>query len=430
MHPALRLPYAALALAADVAAALAPAGDGKLRRSFRARRGAVDRLRAWASTQRDPARPLVWFHAPSVGEGLQARPVIERLRLTHPSWQLAYTHFSPSAERFAAGLDVDVRDYLPFDRAAHAHALLDALRPSALVFSKLDVWPVLTEVAAARGVPLGIISATMSERSSRRGPLAAALSRDAFAAIRSVGAIDPADADRLTATGVAAARITVTGDTRYDQVVARARDTDRHGPLLAPLRSPRPTVVAGSTWPSDERVLLPAWRALRVLVPDARLIIAPHEPTDAHCAPIRRWAADERLTLAALADARGEHDVVLVDRVGVLGELYALADAAFVGGGFHAAGLHSVLEPAAFGAPVLFGPRFHGSRDARMLYECRGGEPVRDVQELVRALRILFTEPDTRTRAGEAALAMVREGIGAAERSAALVERLVSGSAA
>src|SRR5690606_25392978 len=163
-----------------------------------------------------------------------------------------------------------------------------------------------------------------------------------------------------------------------------------------------------------------------VAIPDARLIIAPHEPTAAHLAPISRWATEAGLTLATLDAARADADVVLVDRVGVLGDLYALADAAYVGGGFHAAGLHSVLEPAAFGVPVLFGPRHHMSRDARLLYESRGGEPVRDTPELVRALRILLTEPDTRSRAGEAAVATVREGLGAAERSVALVETLTS----
>lgn len=426
MHPALRLPYAIAALAADAAARLPLPGEGKIARSLRARRGARTHLEQWATTHRDPARPLLWVHAPSVGEGLQARPVLERLRAQHPDWQLLYTFFSPSAERFADALDVDVRGYLPFDRRAHAERLLTALRPSAIVFSKLDVWPMLAESAAARGVPLGLISATMSELSGRRGPLAKALSRDAFAALRAVGAIDMADADRLVGAGVAKTRITITGDTRYDQVALRTQNLDPEAPLLRRLRTPRPTLVAGSTWPADERVLLAAWRALRVVVPDARLIIAPHEPTAAHLAPITAWAAVAGLSLATLDAARADTDVVLVDRVGVLGDLYALADAAYVGGGFHAAGLHSVLEPAAFGVPVLFGPRHHMSRDARLLYESRGGEPVHDTPELVRALRILFTEPDTHARAGEAALGVVREGIGAAEKSAALVEQLLA----
>jgi 3-deoxy-D-manno-octulosonic-acid transferase len=426
MHPALRLPYAAIAFAADAAARLPLPGDSKVVRTLRARRDALTRLTEWGSTHRDPSRPLLWLHAPSVGEGLQARPVLELLKDAHPDWQFCYTFFSPSAERFAATLPVDVRGYLPFDRRANAERLLDALRPTALVFSKLDVWPTLTERAAARGVALGLISATMSEGSGRRGMLAQALSREAFAALQKVGAVDATDADRLVATGVQAARITITGDTRYDQVAARSAATDRASALLRPLQSTRPTVVAGSTWPADEQVLLAAWRALRVALPDVRLIIAPHEPTNAHLNPIRRWASESGLSLASLSEARGDADVVLVDRVGVLGELYALADAAFVGGAFHAAGLHSVLEPAAYGLPVIFGPRYHGSRDARLLTECRGGEAVHDVQELVRALRILLTEEDTRRRAGSAALAMVREGLGAAERSARMIEQLTT----
>jgi 3-deoxy-D-manno-octulosonic-acid transferase len=265
----------------------------------------------------------------------------------------------------------------------------------------------------------------MTEGSGRRGALAQALTRDAFRALDAVGAIDAADADRLTAVGVRAERVTITGDTRYDQVHARAAVRDLHAALLATLTSPRPTLVAGSTWPTDERVLLSAWRALRVAVPDARLIIAPHEPTEAHCAPIEAWAQGAGLSISRLGAARATHDVVLVDRVGVLGDLYGLADAAFVGGGFHAAGLHSVLEPAAFGVPVLFGPRHHTSRDARLLWESNGGQPVHDAPELVRALRILFTESDTRARAGDSARATVIGGLGAAERSAALVEQLM-----
>lgn len=426
MHPLLRAPYAVAALAAELVARLPVPGDGKVARSLRARRDATDRLIAWAATHRDPTRPLIWVHAPSVGEGLQARPLLERLRERHPEWQLCYTFFSPSAERFAASLDVDVRGYLPFDRAGTASRLIAALAPTALVYSKLDVWPLLTEEASRRGVRLGLIAATMSEGSGRRGPLARALSREAFAALDAVGAIDPADADRLVDAGVQRNRITLTGDTRYDQVAARAAALDRESPLLTRLRSVRPTLVAGSTWPADEKALLPAWRALRVAVPDARLILAPHEPTAAHLVPIQRWASEAELSLATLDRATSEHDVVLVDRVGVLGDLYALGDAAFVGGGFHAAGLHAVLEPASYGIPVLFGPRYHGSRDARILFECRGAEPVHDTQELARALRILFTENDTRERAGEAALATVREGVGAAERSVTLVEGLVA----
>lgn len=425
MRAALAWTYRAATAVAEWAAWLPLPGQGKVARSLRSRRHALRPFDAFAQSGRDASRPLVWIHAPSVGEGLQAKPVLQLLRERRPDVQLVYTYFSPSAESMARGLDVDLAAYLPFDRARNAVALLDALRPNALVYSKLDVWPLLTTAAHRRGVRLGMISATLSPRSGRSGTLARALLHDAYAAFDAVGAVDPDDADRLVSLGVRRERIRLTGDTRYDQVAARARARNLSSPLLAGLRSARPTLVAGSTWPADEAVLLPAWRALRVAVPDARLIIAPHEPTEAHLAPIRRWAQEASLTLAMLDAASPEDDVVLVDRMGVLGDLYALGTAAFVGGAFHAAGLHSVLEPASFGIPVLFGPRHHGSRDARLLYEARGGEPVHDVPELARALRILFTEPDTRARAGDAALAVVRDGVGAAERSHRLVEGLL-----
>lgn len=429
MNSALRLGYEAAAqvarATASLTAAVAPNAAAKPLRALRARRGIRERYRAWGAAGRDPARPLVWMHAPSVGEGLQARPVLELLRRTHPELQLAYTHFSPSAESFARALDVDFRDYLPFDTAGDARAALDALRPTALVFAKLDVWPILSEHARARGARLGLISATLADASSRRSPLASALLRDAYRILGAVGAIDAADADRLLALGVRPEALTVTGDTRYDQVWQRAEGA--RGPsvpsLVRRLRSSRPTLVGGSTWPPDEEVLLPAVLRARGVLPHMRLIVAPHEPTEGHRAPIERWAKANGVALARLDAAGPDTDVVLVDRVGVLGDLYALADAAFVGGGFHAAGLHSVLEPAAFGAPVLFGPRFHASRDAVLLLERGAARAAADAATLADAI-IAWLGPDGH-RAGLAARALVKSGLGAAQRSLELVESLL-----
>jgi 3-deoxy-D-manno-octulosonic-acid transferase len=173
-------------------------------------------------------------------------------------------------------------------------------------------------------------------------------------------------------------------------------------------------------------VLLPAFAALRVACPHARLIIAPHEPTPDHVGRIVEWAQLASIAVARLDDPRAvEADIVVIDRVGVLGELYALADMAYVGGGFHSAGLHSVLEPAAFGAPVLFGPRNDGSRDAALLAQRGGGVAVATEAELVRRLRLWSTDVAARREAGDYARALVRSGVGAAERSFELVERLV-----
>jgi 3-deoxy-D-manno-octulosonic-acid transferase len=426
MHLLLRLPYAAAGAAARTAAALAPAGRGKVLTSLRARRGIRARFAAWGAGGRDARRPLVWMHAPSVGEGLQARPVIERLRARRPDVQIAYTFFSPSAEGFARRLGADFCDYLPFDTAADARAALDALRPAALVFSKLDVWPTLAEHAAMRGVRLALISATLPESSARRSTIGALLLRDAYGALDAVGAVSGEDAARLAALGVRAGRMTVTGDARYDEAWAHAVSAEHQLALLGPLRSARPTLVAGSTWPGDETPLFEAWRTVRERLPEARLVIAPHEPVPAHLGPIARWAAGAGLRCATLADpAAGTADIVLVDRVGVLGDLYALATVAYVGGGFHAAGLHSVIEPAAFGAPVLFGPRHSASRDAALLLGCGGGFGVSSAGEIATRTLTLLTDPAARAAAGSRARELVQAGLGAADRSAELVGKLL-----
>ncbi len=426
MNPLLRALYAGAGAVARAAIRTGLPGDGKLSRSLAGRRGLIERYRAFGRAGRDQSRPLVWFHAPSVGEGLQATPVMQRLRGQRPEVQLAYTHFSPSAAAFAERTGADFHDYLPLDAAAEMSAALDALQPGVLIFSKLDVWPILVEQAVKRGVRLGMISATLAEGSGRRGGLAAALARDAYAALEAVGAIDDADASRLIEIGVRESVIRVTGDTRYDQVWARAAAVGTSAPWLERFRGARRmTLVAGSTWPADEAVLLPAWRDLAGAHPGAlRLIIAPHEPTAGHLVPIEAWAAQAGLRCARLdAPADATADVMLVDRVGVLGDLYAVADAAFVGGGFHAAGLHSVLEPAAFGAPVVFGPRFANSRDAELLIRNGGGFAVRDARELASLLTTMLATADSgdRRNAGDAARKRVEVGLGAADRATDLV---------
>jgi 3-deoxy-D-manno-octulosonic-acid transferase len=422
VHGALRVGYEGAARLACALAAVAPSSGNKLARTFAERRGIVSRFEAFV---RDPYRPLLWMHAPSVGEGLQARPVIDLVRNRMPSTQVAYTYFSPSAREFAAGLSVDFRDALPFDATPDMRRALAALSPTALVFSKLDVWPTLAREASERGTRLGLVSATLARGSSRRSFIAGALLRDAYSRLDQVGAISAADADRLVALGVPTTRITVTGDTRYDQVGARARAVDGDSSLLRPLASDRPTLVAGSTWPADDAVLLPAWAAFAARTPSVRLIIAPHEPTHAHLAPIERWASDAGLRVARFGSDARDADVVLVDRVGVLGDLYAIATAAFVGGGFHAAGLHSVLEPAAFGAPVLFGPRHEGSRDATLLLDADAAISVDDAASLTRALERWLGVGGEQHEAGESARRIVHAGLGAAERSYAIVNALM-----
>ncbi|HEV7839895.1 MAG TPA: glycosyltransferase N-terminal domain-containing protein [Gemmatimonadaceae bacterium] len=425
MNSLLRIPYALAGAAAHALAQAVPAGESKFRRGVSARRGITERYSRWGAGSRDSSRPLVWFHAPSVGEGLQALPVIELVRSRRPDVQIAYTFYSPSAEAFSQSVRADFVDYLPFDTFDDADAIISALRPTALVFSKLDIWPALTERAAAAGVAVGVISATLPESSGRRGVFARALLEDAYRSMQRVGAIDQKDGERLHEQGVRRERISITGDTRYDQVWSRAQQ--QPSAFVQSLRSARPTLVAGSTWPSDEEHLLPAWSRIRDKIPDTRLVIAPHEISRQHLKFIEGWARTHALRLAHIdADDAPEADVILVDRYGILGDLYALADVAYVGGGFQSAGLHSVLEPAAFGVPVLFGPRHEKSRDAVRLIEAGGGAAVTREADLSLRLSDWLGSLPARDVAGAAARAMVQSELGAAERSFALVSALLA----
>lgn len=409
--------------------------DKKVARGLDGRRGLAARLAAWAASQRDVQRPLVWMHAPSVGEGLQAKPVLETLRAEHPDWQLAFTFFSPSAERLAKNLPVDVADYLPLDRLSDVNAVLDALQPTALVFSKLDVWPELTLAASRRGVKLGLISATVSLESSRLRWPARTWGASAYAALDRIGAISEDDGRRLELLGARPEAIAVTGDTRYDSVAERAARIDRKREPLARLaRSGNApdafTIVAGSTWPSDEAVILPAFADLLVQLPTARLLLAPHEPHPDHLAGIaerlRHLKLPRPVRLSQLEHAK-PGPVIVVDRVGVLADLYALGETAFVGGGYHRAGLHSVLEPAVFGVPIMFGPHWRMSRDAALLLDHGGAValPADGRHPLHSQWLVWHHDPAARRKAGTAALEMVEAGRGASERTTALVRGLV-----
>jgi 3-deoxy-D-manno-octulosonic-acid transferase len=400
------------------------------------RLGATDALVRWAAAHRDPSRPLAWLHAASVGEGRQAEAVLRLLRAARPGWQFLYTHSSPSAERLAAAQPVDFAGYVPFDTAEETGRALDAVRPTLLCFAATDVWPELVHQAARRGVRTALVSANLAAASSRLGATARALLGPAYAQLDRVGAIDEGDAARLVALGVRPGGVVVTGDTRHDAARARAAALDRRAPHLTALMSrpgDGPIIVAGSTWRSDDARILPALGALRRGGVAFRLVTAPHEPTPPH---LRELAADVTAafgdsvvatTLSALEDRAREGgapprwDVCVVDRVGVLAELYAAAALAYVGGGFHRHGLHSVIEPAALGAPVLFGPRWRKSRDARLLLAAGGGATAADASGLETLLRAWLTNETARATAGAAARAVVDRGQGAAERSVGLL---------
>lgn len=407
--------------------------DPKIRAGTRLRRDAGERLLEWARWNRDPARPLVWFHASSVGEGLQAQAVLLALRRIRPDCQIVYTHFSPSAVDLARRIESDVSDCLPYDLPQPVDRLLGVLEPDLVVFAKLDVWPELSTRAATGGAQVAIVAATVSPGSSRLRWPARQLLQPGYSAVVAAAAISLEDGQRLVRLGVDRNRIQVLGDPRFDSVVDRVGRVSPDEPLLRFGRG-APTLVAGSTWPADENVLLPAFTRLRQQRPDARLIVVPHEPTGEHLNGLEQRARAAGLpSPVRLSAAEGPVPFLVADRVGVLAVLYGAGTIAYVGGGYGAAGLHSVLEPAAWALPVTFGPRWQNSRDAALLLEAGAAVALPDsgAESTPEALRELWAawlaDEASRKSQGLRGREVVDQGTGASERSAAMLARLISG---
>ncbi|WP_419857992.1 3-deoxy-D-manno-octulosonic acid transferase [Candidatus Palauibacter irciniicola] len=426
--------------AAGVALAAAPLlrrARPDIARAVEARRRGAAELAAWGRGRE--SGPLVWLHGASAGELLGAAPAIRGLRGS-PSGsraggraQLLVTHGSPSGRAALAWLDPDHAGPPPLDRARDCDAALAAVRPGLLVFAKLDVWPGLVAAAARAGVPAALINGTVRDGSRRSGALARRLFRASYARLDAVGAASPEDAARLEALGVRPGALTVTGDAAFDLALERA-DRARADGSAARFRAAlgaaggvAPRLVAGSTWPADERALLDAAAAVRQGGgPGWQLVIAPHEPTAAHVDALVAscTARGERvIRWSEIGDAAAGPDVsvIVFDEVGRLAELYAAGDVAYVGGGLGGTGLHNVLEPAAAGLPVVFGPR-HDRADARALASAGGGlvSPAGALADTLAGL----ARPPRRRRHARAARAFVEAGAGAAARTADLLRPL------
>ena len=213
------------------------------------------------------------------------------------------------------------------------------------------------------------------------------LLRSTWARLDLACANSAADAKRLAELGVDARVVQMTGDPAVDSAMLRATTADPEASYLAPFHGdPRPTIVAGSTWQADEAILLTALRRTRDSVPGLLAVIAPHEPDRRHVASLMDRLHEDAWRAATLTEIESREsvadvDAVVVDRVGVLAHLYSVASVSYVGGGFHDAGLHSILEPASAGIPIVFGPRHHNTRAAGDLIAGGGAKIAKDADD-------------------------------------------------
>ncbi|MCL7979101.1 MAG: hypothetical protein M8840_08575 [marine benthic group bacterium] len=400
----------------------------KVAAAIEGRQGAAEAAGAWASAEPPTEAPLLWLHAASAGELAGAVPVIRVLRERTPDLRIAITVSSPSALLDARNLEPDFAGYAPLDTLSECGQMIAALAPDALVFAKLDIWPGLSRAANRAGVPLGLINGTVRPDSSRlRSPTRQFL-RSTYARLDAAGVVDARDAEALGLLGVKPGRIRITGDAAFDQALARVNAAKASGRHLLPARATdRVRLIGGSTWPADESVLL---EAAREIGPRLDLVLVPHEPTAEALARIDdacRAAWGESPRLWSRLDQTPAEDAKLplvVDTVGRLAELYLEGDLSLVGGAFDATGLHSVIEPAAAGLPVLFGP-LYDRREADDLLAAGGADVVTPGQA-TRTILEYVEDSGRRRSAGEAARGYVESGAGAEGANAELVEELLA----
>ncbi|MGB1833997.1 MAG: 3-deoxy-D-manno-octulosonic acid transferase [bacterium] len=377
-----------------------------------------------ALQQRDWDLPLLWLHAASAGEILQAEPIIRQFEKENVQLVLSYT--SVNAKRWLESGSTKLpnsviwKDYLPIDNHFNALRILAKLQPDALVYVSYDLWPNLVWEAQRKGVPQFLVSALVHQGSWRHSNLIGrSLFSTIYKAMQEIAAISAGDAQRILES-YPESTIKVVGDTRVDSVLSR-RDSVVP-PVFPKTWNKENVLIGGSIWPADvaclRSVLLEALEEL----PELRLILVPHEPTEEHVSeikeifssyPIHLWSRGQK---EEFAKAR----VLIVDEIGILSSLYAKANLAFVGGAF-TTGVHNIMEPAAFGLPTFFGPRFHNYLTAIRFVEDKLAHSVRNSEELRSSMMPLLKEPDKAKELGMRAQNLLEQEAGAAQKCAELV---------
>ena len=388
--------------------------NGKIRRGFEGRRDLFIRLER--EIRKYPAgSPWYWVHVSSLGEFEQGKPVVAAIKERNPSAKVVVTFFSPSGYEHARGFkQADLLSYIPLDRPADARRFVDLIRPRAAIFIRYDLW--FNHIAALnrRGIPVFVASATVNPR-RRRGALAASFLRALYGDAR-ILTISADDEGRFRRLGISAGRIAVMGDTRFDRVWQARESARRRISLPNAVTQSRLIFVVGSSWEEDEAVVLPAIAAVRGKFPSMLTILIPHEPTESNLDRIEAGLNSHftYLRFSQITSYEGE-EILIVDSVGILLSLYSLAAAAFVGGSFKGS-VHNVLEPAAFGVPVIVGPTITNSQEAVRLVQEGGAFLVNSDTELSGTLEKIFGDPGFRERAGSVAASFVKARTGATKR--------------
>lgn len=402
--------------------------NGKIDRFFKLRRGEIERIEHFF--KKGEPREVLWFHASSAGEFEGAKPLIEYCKKRYPDSRLIASFFSPSG--YDAGMKYDTVDFcfnLPLDYRKSMKRLIDAITPRALLFSRYDVWPNLTRAAHKRGIPTILFSASLRKHSYRHRLPLRLLLRKTYNRLTRIYAISQIDAARfMKIVKGGQERITIAGDTRFDRIRQVTDSGNRTVKLLQKSRG-NLTFLAGSTYRVTERVLLRI--ALRLYQSHTiRWIIVPHEVDKKN---IKRLEQDilksgftpVRYSTLSQPVSLSSREILLVDTIGILAVLYAEADIVFVGGSFRGS-VHSVLEPAIWGKPILTGPAIANAHEAIALKEHGGLIACRNMSDLQEAIVRLIADHQYRQSVSHRAKEYFNSNTGATTRIIRELENILN----
>ena len=363
-------------------------------------------------------RPTAWFHAASLGEFEQARPVLEAYRLRHPESQVLVTFFSPSGYGVRKNYaQADAVCYLPMDTPRNVRRFLEAAQPDKVFFVKYEFWYNYLSALRQRGTDTYIFSAIFRPGQYFFKPWGRWFVRRLRDCFTHLFVQNEESLDLLKSHGIE--QCSLAGDTRYDRVnqIVQAAERDAVAEKFLEGYDGK-VLVAGSTWPPDEQ-LLARLRGSQEWFP-GRIIIAPHEIHEEHLRSIEALFPDSIRYSECIDALTQSHDntfthskVLVIDNIGILSKLYRYATVAYIGGGF-GVGIHNILEAVAYGKPVVFGPNYHKFQEAHDIIDLGGGQSV-DEHPDVPLLRKWFTDDDIYHAASDACLTLMRRNIGSTD---------------
>ena len=370
-------------------------------------------------------KKILWFHSSSVGEFEQAKPIIEKIN-SDKIFTILASFLSPSGFNAAKRYEgADLITYYPFDSTKNIKHFVDIVKPSILIYMRYDIWPNSVFELNRRKIPVVLVDATMKKNSPRKILLARSFHKFLFNKFEKILTISEEDRKGFLEIGVKPEKVEVAGDTRYDRVYQKSQTALKQKILNERIIEGKKIFVAGSTWREDEEVLFPALIKLHKYERNLISIIVPHEPSIPTLEQIE-FELNKQLSTIRFSSLNQYKDekVIIVDSVGILLTLYAYANVAFVGGGFKS-NIHNVLEPAVYGIPVLFGPKYSNSQEAYNLISSNGGFSVNNRVELYRHLRKLFADENYRLQVGLNAKQFVQRNTGATEKIVRVLEEIL-----